>query len=95
MLTEWLAGQADIVFRISDIDELMACRFAAGPRLVAFDARIGARAVYAACRRLKADSYTGVVPVVILTDNAEGASPRRSRRGRTRWCARRSSEPEM
>jgi diguanylate cyclase (GGDEF)-like protein len=72
-LTEWLARQADVVLTISDIDELMALSLRGRPRVVAFDARTGPDAVYAACRRLKRDSYTGVVPVVVLSDNADEA----------------------
>ena len=72
-LTEWLAGQADVVLCISDIDELMSLSLRGRPRVVAFDARTGPEEVYTACRRLKRDSYTGVVPVVILSDNADAA----------------------
>ena len=66
-LTEWLARQADSVLTISDIDELMAISMRGRPRVVAFDARSRPDTVYAACRRLKHDSYTGVVPTVILS----------------------------
>jgi GGDEF domain-containing protein len=72
-LTEWLARQADVVLTISDIDDLMALSLRGRPRVVAFDARTGPEAVYTACRRLKRDSYTGVVPVVVLSDNADAA----------------------
>ena len=67
VLTDWLARQADTVVTISDSDELMAISLRGRPRVVAFDARTDPEAVYAACRRLKDDSYTGVVPTVILT----------------------------
>jgi diguanylate cyclase (GGDEF)-like protein len=72
-LTEWLARQADVVLAISDIDELMGLSLRGRPRVVAFDARTGPSAVYSACRRLKRDSYTGVIPVVIVSDNDDAA----------------------
>lgn len=72
VLTEWLGRQADAVLTISDIDELMEISLRGRPRVVAFDARSNPEAVNAACRRLKRDSYTGVIPTVILC--GEGAA---------------------
>lgn len=71
MLTEWLARQADAVFVISDVHELMDLSMRGRPRVVAFDARSSPDAVYAACRRLKHDSFTSVVPAVILCDDGD------------------------
>jgi GGDEF domain-containing protein len=67
VLTGWLARQADNVLAISNIDELMAISLRGRPRVVAFDARTDQEAVYTACRRLKHDSYTGVIPTVIVS----------------------------
>jgi diguanylate cyclase (GGDEF)-like protein len=72
-LTEWLARQADVVLKVSQVDELMAMSLRGRPRLVAFDARTSPEAVYAACRRLKRDSYTGVVPAVVLSADDDAA----------------------
>jgi diguanylate cyclase (GGDEF)-like protein len=72
VLTDWLAKQADTVLAISDSDELMAISMRGRPRVVAFDARSDPAAVFAACRRLKHDSFTGVVPTVLLCDDGEG-----------------------
>jgi GGDEF domain-containing protein len=72
-LTEWLARQADQVIRVRDSDELMAISLRGRPRVVAFDARRDAKAVEAACARLKRDSYTGVVPAVMLTCDSDAA----------------------
>ena len=72
-LTEWLARQADVVLRIDDVDELMGLTLRGRPRVVAFDARSRAEAVYAACERLKRDSYTAVIPVVIISGNDDRA----------------------
>ncbi|GAC1685672.1 MAG: hypothetical protein NVS9B3_03970 [Gemmatimonadaceae bacterium] len=43
------------------------------PSAVIFDARGSGEAAAAACRRLKADSYTGVVPAVFVVDGAPPA----------------------
>ena len=72
-LTEWLARQADLVLKVSHVDELMAMSLRGRPRLVAFDARTSPEPVYAACRRLKRDSYTGVVPAVVLSGDDDEA----------------------
>ena len=70
VLAEWLAKQADTVVGVSDPDELMALSLRGRPRVVAFDARTQPGLALAACRRLKADSYTAVVPAFALTDNS-------------------------
>jgi GGDEF domain-containing protein len=72
-LAEWLARQADQVVRISEMDELMAISLRGRPRVVAFDARRDRDLVERACARLKRDSYTGVVPAVMLTANTDEA----------------------
>jgi GGDEF domain-containing protein len=72
-LTEWLARQADVVLTIRHVDDLMAVSLRGRPRVVAFDARTAPDAVYEACRRLKRDSYTGVVPAVVLSGDADDA----------------------
>ncbi|MDB4915738.1 MAG: hypothetical protein JWM95_3382 [Gemmatimonadetes bacterium] len=69
VLTEWLARQADTVLTIRDVQELMAVSMRGRPRVVAFDARSDAEMIYAACRRLKHDSFTSVVPTVILCND--------------------------
>ncbi|HEX7940586.1 MAG TPA: diguanylate cyclase, partial [Gemmatimonadaceae bacterium] len=72
-LTEWLARHADTVVRVREIDELMAISLRGRPRVVAFDARTERKTVELACARLKRDSYTGVVPAVMLTSDADDA----------------------
>ena len=61
----WLAAQSSPVIKVREADELMAIALRSRPRLVVFDARTVAEPVNA-CSRLKADSYTGVVPALIL-----------------------------
>jgi diguanylate cyclase (GGDEF)-like protein len=72
-LTDWLARHADTVLRIREIDDLMAISLRGRPRVVAFDARTDRQAVELACARLKRDSYTGVVPAVMLTSDTDEA----------------------
>jgi diguanylate cyclase (GGDEF)-like protein len=72
-LTDWLARQADVVKTVRHVDELMAMSLRGRPRVVAFDARTTPQVVYDASARLKRDSYTGVVPAVILSADDDKA----------------------
>ncbi len=54
------------VVRVTQPDELMSVALRGRPRVVAFDARDASVLVWEGCRRLKGDSYTGVVPSVIV-----------------------------
>jgi GGDEF domain-containing protein len=72
-LTEWLAEQADVVVQVRRVDDLMAMSLRGRPRVVAFDARTMPAIVEGACARLKRDSFTGVVPAVVLTTNEDAA----------------------
>ncbi len=54
-------------------DELMAMALRGRPAVAIFDARTHAAASLAACRRLKGDSYTGVVPGGVLSAGGAGA----------------------
>jgi GGDEF domain-containing protein len=94
-LTEWVARQADVVTTISDIDELMGLSLRGRPRLVAFDARTTPDLCYTACHRLKADSYTGVIPVVILSDDSEEAFAAAFASGADEVVRERIDRPEM
>jgi diguanylate cyclase (GGDEF)-like protein len=53
-------------------DDLMALSLRGRPRVVAFDARKGRAQILEALRRLKGDSYTGVVPCVVTTYEDDG-----------------------
>jgi GGDEF domain-containing protein len=72
-LSDWLARHADAVLRVREMDELMAISLRGRPRVVAFDARNDPKPVELACARLKRDSYTGVVPAVMLTSDTDDA----------------------
>jgi GGDEF domain-containing protein len=69
----WLAGLGLPVLPISTEEELLSLSLRGRPRLVVFDAREGAEAVYAASRRLKGDSYTAVVPCVMVSAGSDAA----------------------
>jgi len=71
-LRNWLAGLGVPIVAVETGDELMALSLRGRPRVVAFDARQDRTEILEALRRMKGDSYTGVVPCVIATcDDAD------------------------
>ena len=72
-LGTWLAQQAVGVLTVTSADELMAIGLRGRPRLVIFDCRVATADSLGACRRLKRDSYTGVVPAVVLAPDGSEA----------------------
>jgi GGDEF domain-containing protein len=64
-LRHWLVAQQLPVRGTTSDDELMSIALRSRPRLVAIDARRQPGPALQACRRLKVDSYTGVVPCVV------------------------------
>lgn len=71
-LRAWLEAQKLRVETVSDEDSLMALALRGRPRLVVFDARGSTGPCQSACRRLKADSYTGIVPAVFWVQDESG-----------------------
>jgi GGDEF domain-containing protein len=69
----WLDGLRSPRFTVQEGDELMAMALRGRPKLVVFDARSSQDAVLTACTRLKKDSYTGVVPALVLTPDSGSA----------------------
>lgn len=65
-ISSWLASRGLSVVAVTDADDMMARALRGRPRLVVFDARVDAAAVEAACSRLKSDSFTGIVPAVLV-----------------------------
>lgn len=59
------------IVRVTDADQLMSLALRGRPRVVAFDAREDRDAVWSGLRRMKADSYSGVVPCFVVV----GPSP--------------------
>jgi diguanylate cyclase (GGDEF)-like protein len=69
VVSRWL-GQLNVpVVTVADTDTLMGAALRSRPRVVVFDGRSHASLVLSALRRVKADSYTGVVPAVVLTNS--------------------------
>ncbi|GAC1658860.1 MAG: hypothetical protein NVS4B3_26540 [Gemmatimonadaceae bacterium] len=66
----WLTSVAIRPILVRSAGELMAHALRGRPSAVIFDARGSVDAAAGACRRLKADSYTGVVPAVFVVDGA-------------------------
>jgi GGDEF domain-containing protein len=62
----WLASAGFSTAIVRDGSDLMAIALRGRPRLVLLDARDQSMEAIVACRRLKADSYTGVVPALLL-----------------------------
>ena len=73
---EWVARRGLSLARVRDADELMAWALRTRPRLVLLDARRDPEGAGAACGRLKADSYTGIVPAVSVVANGADALAR-------------------
>jgi diguanylate cyclase (GGDEF)-like protein len=70
VVRDWLAGAQLGLMMVSHADELMAVCLRGRPRAVVFDGRDQPEQTYAACQRLKRDSFTGIIPsVVIIADN--------------------------
>jgi diguanylate cyclase (GGDEF)-like protein len=63
----WLGERRVPVVVLSEPDELLSAALRARPRLVVMDARMHPVAALQACRRLKSDSFTGIVPVCVCT----------------------------
>jgi GGDEF domain-containing protein len=67
----WLDARPSPCIIVRSGDQLMDIALRGRPRLVVFDARTAQGPSLEACRRLKGDSYTGIVPSFVIA--AEGA----------------------
>ena len=67
VVSRWLAGLDVPLLRVRDTEMLMGVALRSRPRVVVFDTRANPRAVLDALYDLKADSYTGVVPAVVIS----------------------------
>ncbi|HXD23200.1 MAG TPA: diguanylate cyclase, partial [Gemmatimonadaceae bacterium] len=65
----WLDAQQFPVATVRSAEELLSAALRSRPRLVVIDARTHPVAALKGCRRLKSDSYTGIVPVVVCARN--------------------------
>jgi diguanylate cyclase (GGDEF)-like protein len=73
VVREWLAGARLDTQAVTTADELMAVCLRGRPRAVVFDARSDAEHTYVACRRLKRDSFTGIIPAVMIVPDSDEA----------------------
>jgi GGDEF domain-containing protein len=71
VLRSWLSTQGLTTVTVRDPDQLMALSLRGRPRVVALDARTSPEPCLAACRRMKGDSYTGIVPCVVLAGDSD------------------------
>jgi diguanylate cyclase (GGDEF)-like protein len=69
----WLCARDLQVIHCDCVDDLMGYALRGHPAAVIFDARVDPESVLAACRRLKRDTYTAVIPAAVLV--AEGEQP--------------------
>lgn len=67
----WLESRRVPTRSVGEPDEVLSVALRSRPRLVLVDARQHPVAALKTCRRLKLDSYTGVVPVVLATRDDE------------------------
>ena len=72
-LSHWLEGLSLPLLVIRSSDDLMAIALRGRPRVVAFDARTQPASALGALGRLKHDSYSGVVPSVVVVDDSDEA----------------------
>jgi GGDEF domain-containing protein len=72
-LVSWLQARSLTLLTLSSADELMSTALRGRPRLIWLDGRGAPEPVYDLCRRLKRDSYTGVVPAVISCIDSDAA----------------------
>ena len=70
---QWLDERHIPTRGVDTSDDVMSAALRARPRLVLCDARQHPVAALKACRRLKQDSFTGIVPVVITTRSEDAA----------------------
>lgn len=66
VVDDWLTSLGGELVRVVTSSELMAIALRSRPRVAVLDARSGSAEVLDACRRLKSDSYTGIVPALVL-----------------------------
>ena len=70
-LSRWLERLGLPVLVIQSSDDLMALALRGRPRLVAFDGRVREAEALAALRRMKSDSYSGVVPCLVVVNSSD------------------------
>ena len=77
-VSRWLTELGIPLVRLHDMESLMGVALRSRPRVVVFDAREKSTLPLDALRHLKSDSYTGVVPAVVVSGSASRATKPRS-----------------
>lgn len=67
VVQQWLLSLGVPIVSVGETEALMSITLRSRPRVVVFDARSNAGAVHDTLRRLKRDSYTGVVPAALVS----------------------------
>ena len=70
---QWLDSRHLPTRSVETADEVMSAALRSRPRLVIVDARQHPVAAIKMCRRIKQDSFTGIVPVVLATRSEDSA----------------------
>ncbi|HZS59123.1 MAG TPA: diguanylate cyclase [Gemmatimonadaceae bacterium] len=73
VVRDWLAGVGLTPLMVSGADELMAVCLRGRPRVVVFDGRADQEQTCTACQRLKRDSFTGIIPAVMIVADSDAA----------------------
>jgi GGDEF domain-containing protein len=73
VLRAWLSAQGLTTVTLREGDQLLALSLRGRPRMVAMDARTLPEPCLAACKRMKGDSYTAIVPCIILAGDSDEA----------------------
>ena len=76
VVRDWLAGVGLTAMPVTGADELMAVCLRGRPRVVVFDARADQEQTCGACVRLKRDSFTGIIPAVMIVPDSDDACRR-------------------
>jgi diguanylate cyclase (GGDEF)-like protein len=72
-LDTWLVETADAVLSCADSESVMSWALRARPRAIVLDGRCATTDSYALCGRLKRDSWTAIVPIVVLEETVDYA----------------------
>jgi GGDEF domain-containing protein len=72
----WINDLGLTIAEIETPDQLMAWCLRGRPRIALLDARVNSDLALEACKRIKIDSYSGVVPTVLLCGTREGEMER-------------------
>jgi diguanylate cyclase (GGDEF)-like protein len=73
VVRDWLARVGLTAMPVSGADELLAVCLRGRPRVVVFDGRGDQEQTCAACQRLKRDSFTGIIPAVMIVADSDDA----------------------